>query len=62
MAPSSTNGINGTSKAGKPFPAGVHVPSLTWFLDDASQEIDWDTQTKHLKFLIESGLHGSEPA
>ncbi|KAH7360342.1 hypothetical protein BKA65DRAFT_523382 [Rhexocercosporidium sp. MPI-PUGE-AT-0058] len=43
---------------GKPFPPGVHVPSLTWFLDDSNQEIDWDTQRKHLSFLIESGLHG----
>ena len=56
----STNGTNGTSKAGKPFPPGVHVPSLTWFLDDSNQEIDWDTQKKHLSFLIESGLHGSK--
>ncbi|KAG4428441.1 hypothetical protein IFR05_016079 [Cadophora sp. M221] len=53
-----SNGTNGVSKAGKPFPPGVHVPSLTWFLDDANQEIDWDTQRKHISFLIESGLHG----
>lgn len=50
--------MNGT-KSGKPFPPGVHVPSLTWFLDDSNQEIDWDTQRKHLSFLIKSGLHGS---
>jgi len=54
----STNGTNGASKAGKPFPPGVHVPSLTWFLDDFNQEVDWDTQRKHLSFLIGSGLHG----
>ncbi len=52
-----SNGTNGT-KAGKPFPPGVHVPSLTWFSDNADQEIDWDVQKKHLSFLIESGLHG----
>jgi len=56
----STNGTNGASKAGKPFPPGVHVPSLTWFLDDYNQEVDWDTQRKHLSFLIGSGLHGSK--
>lgn len=42
----------------KSFPAGIHVPSLTWFGDDASQEIDWDVQTKHIEFLVNSGLHG----
>jgi hypothetical protein len=53
-----TNSTNG-SIVGKPFPPGVHVPSLTWFRDTANQEIDWDVQQKHLSFLIESGLHGS---
>ncbi|KAL2061687.1 hypothetical protein VTL71DRAFT_7064 [Oculimacula yallundae] len=56
----STNGTHGTSKATKPFPPGVHVPSLTWFLDDSNQEIDWHTQTKHISFLINSGLHGGK--
>ncbi len=57
----SSNGTNGTSngsKSGKTFPPGVHVPTLTWFLDDDNQEIDWAVQKKHLSFLIESGLHG----
>lgn len=58
MAITHTNGTNG-STVGKPFPPGVHVPSLTWFRDTANQEIDWDVQQKHLSFLIESGLHGS---
>lgn len=54
-----TNGANGfSSKAGKPFPPGVYVPSLTWFLDDSKQTIDWEVQKKHLSFLISSGLHG----
>jgi 4-hydroxy-2-oxoglutarate aldolase len=42
------------------FPPGVHVPSLTWFADDKQQEIDWEIQTKHLEFLVGSGLHGSK--
>lgn len=46
----------------KAFPAGISVPSLTWFLDDAGQEIDWATQKKHLEFLVSSGLHGSKDA
>ncbi|TDZ18925.1 putative 4-hydroxy-2-oxoglutarate aldolase [Colletotrichum orbiculare MAFF 240422] len=41
-----------------PFPPGIHVPSLTWFGDDANQEIDWAVQTKHIEFLVKSGLHG----
>ena len=53
-----TNGTNG-SKPGKSFPPGVHVPSLTWFQGTQDQKIDWDVQRKHLRFLIESGLHGS---
>jgi 4-hydroxy-2-oxoglutarate aldolase len=42
----------------KSFPPGIHVPSLTWFGDDDSQEINWDLQERHLNFLITSGLHG----
>ncbi|KAL0931274.1 4-hydroxy-2-oxoglutarate aldolase, mitochondrial 5 [Colletotrichum truncatum] len=42
----------------KSFPPGIHVPSLTWFGNDSNQEIDWDVQTKHLDFLVRSGLHG----
>ncbi|KAF4903474.1 putative 4-hydroxy-2-oxoglutarate aldolase [Colletotrichum fructicola] len=44
--------------AAKSFPPGIHVPSLTWFADDSNQEIDWAVQTKHLEFLVKSGLHG----
>lgn len=47
-----------TASRGRPFPPGIHPPSLTWFKDDKNQEIDWDVQTRHLKFLIEAGLHG----
>ncbi|RSL73780.1 hypothetical protein CEP54_000174 [Fusarium duplospermum] len=43
---------------GKPFPAGIHVPCLTWFANDANQEIDWDLQKKHIEFLVNSGLDG----
>lgn len=61
MAVSKLNGTNGTNgqAVGKAFPPGVHVPSLTWFADNKTQEIDWEVQTKHIRFLIESGLHGS---
>ncbi|CAH0051691.1 unnamed protein product [Clonostachys solani] len=41
-----------------PFPPGIHAPCLTWFGDDKTQEIDWDTQTKHLEYIISSGVHG----
>jgi 4-hydroxy-2-oxoglutarate aldolase len=41
------------------YTAGVHVPSLTWFRDDAEQEIDWDVQRKHFEFLVDGDVHGS---
>ena len=50
--------INANDTASYSFPPGIHVPSLTWFKDDASQEIDWDVQEKHFDFLISNGLHG----
>jgi 4-hydroxy-2-oxoglutarate aldolase len=47
-----------TVSSKKPYTAGVHVPSLTWFRDDAEQEIDWDVQRKHFEFLVDGGVHG----
>ena len=49
----------GSTSLARPFPPGIHVASLTWFDNDKNQEIDWEVQTKHLEFLINSGLHGS---
>lgn len=43
----------------KIFPSGIHVPILTFFKDDARQEVDWELQQRHTKFMVESGLHGS---
>ena len=43
---------------GKPALEGIHVPSLTFFSTSTKQEIDWDTQNEHLRFLIASGVHG----
>ncbi|KAI9931037.1 hypothetical protein MW887_010692 [Aspergillus wentii] len=42
----------------KIFPSGIHVPILTFFKDDARQEVDWELQQRHTKFMVESGLHG----
>lgn len=44
--------------ASKPFPPGVHVPTLTFFHGNPRQDIDWDTQRAHLEYLIKSGVHG----
>lgn len=44
----------------KPFPPGIHVPCLTWFSSNDAQDIDWDLQEQHLRFLITSGLHGGK--
>lgn len=40
------------------YPAGIHVPSLTFFDSSPRQEIDWETQKRHLTFLVKSGVHG----
>ena len=44
--------------AARPFPPGIHPPSLTWFQDNEAQDVDWDLQKQHLQFLVESGVHG----
>lgn len=44
----------------KPFPPGIHVPCLTWFGSNDAEDIDWELQEQHLRFLITSGLHGSK--
>lgn len=49
---------NGTADAAPAYPPGIHVPSLTFFLDDDRQEIDWQTQAEHIAFLAKSGVHG----
>jgi 4-hydroxy-2-oxoglutarate aldolase len=54
--PSNESGIS-TSPDG-PALKGIHVPSLTFFTSSAKQEINWETQNKHLRFLISSGVHG----
>lgn len=57
---SSENGLaaNGRAPAAKPYPPGIHVPSLTFFDSSPRQEIDWTAQEQHLRFLVKSGLHG----
>lgn len=45
---------------GRPYPPGVHVPSLTWFEGTSRQEIDWTVQKRHLEFLVKSDIHGSK--
>lgn len=42
------------------FPPGVYAASLTWFSEGEGQPLDLDIQTRHLKYLIESGITGSE--
>jgi len=58
--PSNEHGVgtNGHSATAKPFPPGIHVPSLTFFDSSPRQEIDWDTQNKHISFIVRSGVHG----
>ncbi|GJN75767.1 hypothetical protein PLICBS_009873 [Purpureocillium lilacinum] len=42
----------------RPFPPGIHVPSLTFFEADGRQDIDWDTQESHLRYLVQAGVQG----
>ncbi|KAH7375572.1 dihydrodipicolinate synthetase family protein [Plectosphaerella cucumerina] len=48
----------GSVSASSSYLKGIHVPCLTWFKDDESQEIDWDLQRQHLEFVIDSQLEG----
>jgi 4-hydroxy-2-oxoglutarate aldolase len=56
--PSNETLSNGVAVTQYSFPPGIHVPSLTFFTNDQSQSIDWETQEKHFEFLISNGLHG----
>jgi len=57
--PSNENGVSqGVAQDSKSYIHGIHVPSLTFFGSSPRQEIDWETQSKHLSFLIKSGVHG----
>lgn len=47
-----------STKTNKPFPPGIHGPSVTFFEDDQQQDIDWATQERHLEYMITSGMHG----
>jgi len=49
---------NGQSASKYSFAPGIHVPSLTFFKNNTTQEIDWEVQEKHFEFLISNGLHG----
>ncbi|KAF1993773.1 aldolase [Amniculicola lignicola CBS 123094] len=57
MPSNETLGANGSSTQYS-FPPGIHVPSLTFFGNDAQQEIDWAVQEKHFEFVISNGVHG----
>ncbi|KAK3112941.1 hypothetical protein LTR53_010252 [Teratosphaeriaceae sp. CCFEE 6253] len=56
--PSSEQGIGRNGHSAAACPPGVHIPALTFFNSSPRQEIDWTTQSKHLSFIIRSGVHG----
>jgi 4-hydroxy-2-oxoglutarate aldolase len=58
--PSNENGghANTTRSSVKPYPPGIHVPCLTFFDASPRQELDLSTQEKHIRFLVQSGVHG----
>ncbi|KAL4861243.1 hypothetical protein BDV12DRAFT_71246 [Aspergillus spectabilis] len=39
-------------------PKGIYCPTITFFTNDSSQDLDLEAQAKHTKYLIEAGVHG----
>lgn len=55
---SKETGVGGfRAKTGLP-PAGIYCPTITFFENDGTQEIDLAAQEEHIRFLISSKVHG----
>ena len=39
-------------------PCGIYCPTITFFKNDGSEDIDLEAQAEHARFLIQSGVHG----
>lgn len=42
----------------KALPGGIYCPTVTFFLDNAEQELDIPTHSRHMEFLARSGING----
>jgi dihydrodipicolinate synthase/N-acetylneuraminate lyase len=40
------------------MPKGIYCPTITFFTNDSSQDLDLKAQAKHTEFLIKAGVHG----
>lgn len=52
--------LNGTmsEEQESAVPRGIYCPIITFFTNDEKQDLDLDRQTRHVKFLIDAGVHG----
>lgn len=39
-------------------PRGIYCPTITFFQNDGTEDIDLKAQAEHARFLIQSGVHG----
>jgi 4-hydroxy-2-oxoglutarate aldolase len=39
-------------------PCGIYCPIITFFTNDDNQDLDLARQIEHVKFLLDSGIHG----
>ncbi|OQD60216.1 hypothetical protein PENPOL_c026G02843 [Penicillium polonicum] len=39
-------------------PKGIYCPTITFFTNDSSQDLNLEAQAKHAKYLFEAGVHG----
>ena len=44
--------------AASAVPRGIYCPTITFFKNDADQDLDLDRQSEHIRFLLQSGIHG----
>lgn len=40
------------------IPRGIYCPTITFFKNDGTEDIDLKAQEEHARFLIQSGVHG----
>ena len=39
-------------------PAGIYCPTITFFENDSSQDVDLTAQEEHIRFLLSANIHG----
>jgi dihydrodipicolinate synthase/N-acetylneuraminate lyase len=39
-------------------PRGIYCPTITFFKNDSDQDLDLDRQSEHIRYILQSGVHG----